>query len=171
MIGNTLSHLEVKEGKEDYDMVVSPAFSSDGSKVAYIGVKGELQYQQRIVIDGREGSVYNEVSPPVFSPDNSKIAYAAKKEGRWFIVVNGKEGAACDSVSNIVFSPDGRHIAYIAERQGKHFLVISNREMSKHKESPPYERLWQPVFSPDGESVLYGAQSRKEIWWKVESVK
>lgn len=130
-----------------------------------------------------KAKTYEWIGSVAFSPDGLWFAYAAGKEGKQFVVVSNfagagekvgidsyREGAAYDWVSSILFSPDGSHVAYIAERQGKYFLVISNREMSKHKEGPPYERLWQIMFSPDGKFVLYGAQSGKEIWWKVEKV-
>ena len=157
-----------------------PVFSPDSRKIFYILQDYEKRKSISFVSDTRTGEVkksrtYDSIGGVIFSPDGLWFAYAAGKEGKQFVVVSDfagaeKEGIAYDSVGQIAFSLDAKHIAYIAGKQGKRFLVISNREMSKHKEGPPYERLWEPRFSPDGKFVLYGAQSGKEIWWKVEGV-
>jgi len=45
-----------------------------------------------VVIDGKEGKVYDGVSITTFSPDSRHLAYAAQSQGTWVIVVDGEEG-------------------------------------------------------------------------------
>lgn len=75
---------KVKEGAA-YDMVVTPVFSPDGSKIVYRARKGTQEKAERFIViadkDGtvlKEGPICDEVWPPVFSADGKAAAYGAR---------------------------------------------------------------------------------------------
>ncbi len=150
-------------------VIYPPAISPDGSKIAYVAADGTRPF---VVIDGKKGQMYDDISPVVFSPDGAGVAFAAMRGADSFMVVNGKEGPAFEKVLLPVFSPDGSHIAYRAKKDNQRFVVTMDAEGKKVKQHPPYEAVWEPVFSPDGKYVAYGVGTLpvKELWWKVEPV-
>jgi hypothetical protein len=48
-----------------------------------------------------------------------------------------------------VFSPDGRHLAAAVQRQGVYTVAVDDRVWARGCEA-----AWDPVFSPDGGSLL-----------------
>jgi Tol biopolymer transport system component len=75
----------VKEGPA-YDMVVTPVFSPDGSRIAYRARKGTMEKGRRFIVIAdaetgkviNEGSVGDEIWPPVWSADGKTAGYGAR---------------------------------------------------------------------------------------------
>jgi hypothetical protein len=59
----------------------------------------------------------------------------------------------------------GALIAKWRFRKGPEFIVVGD------KVGPPFDSVTQPVFSPDGSKVAFGAMQGKELWWKVMEVR
>jgi len=71
-------------------------FSPDGRQFAYIVEEGEKEF---IVLNNKEGKMYDWVGWPTFSPDSKQLAYIVKqgaKLGTMFVVLNDKEGKRYD---------------------------------------------------------------------------
>lgn len=106
------------------DILFPPVFSPDGTKVA---VGATRQGKGLIILDGKDGQLYDAVSRPVFSPDGSRMLYRAGKEGKWVTILADEEGRLIreylfDGVINPpVFSPDGKSII-LGIRKGRELL-------------------------------------------------
>src|SRR5437763_1341305 len=69
----------------------SLTYSPDGLRHAYtVGDGGKM----RVVVDGAEGSEYQDAGRPVFSPDSRRTAYAAVRQDKPVVVVDNAEVAA-----------------------------------------------------------------------------
>ena len=101
-----------------------PAFSPDGSRVAYgceLVKRGALASDWTAIKwyvacgSDRLGLEFDNAGSPVFSPDGRHIAFKAERAGRVGISVDGKEPLGSWSfVSAPAFSPDGAHMAFAA---------------------------------------------------------
>lgn len=108
------------------------AFSPNSKRVAY---RADKDHMQLVVVDGKEGKLFNKVDLPHFSPDSKKVAYTATlSEGykNMVMVLNGAEGKLYDFIGGPIFSPDSKRIAYSASNNGKFFVVIDKEEGRKY---------------------------------------
>ena len=55
-------------------------------------IEPSLSGKRFVVLDGDEGTEYDNSGNPVFSPDSQHVAYRAMGGDRWFVVVDGFEG-------------------------------------------------------------------------------
>lgn len=123
-------HLQLLYYYLDYPSFFPIVFSPDSEKIAYIAKKED---KWMIVINSKEGKLYDIISPPIFSPDGQKIAYVVG-EGkemieRMLVVVNDKEGKAYDMISgNLQFSPDGKYLAFGAALGNELWWVVEKVE-------------------------------------------
>lgn len=112
---------------DDYTLALSP----DGRRVAYGVIINE---KWRMVIDGREGAIYDSVGPAVFSPDSRHIAFEAKIGERWHIVVDDKMSPGCIAYfDKPAFSGDSAKVLYIENPDGarKMRVVVADLEFRK----------------------------------------
>lgn len=101
--------------KERYDEAADLVYGKDSSMHAYAARKGNNWF---IVVNGREGPVFDRVVSPLFSPDGTLLAYRARKDGKRFVVVADAAGnvlrhhPAYEQVFPPVFTADGKSVAY-----------------------------------------------------------
>jgi Tol biopolymer transport system component len=101
--------------RKGYDGISGITFSKDGKQHAYVASKGKSDC---VVVNDKEGSLFDKIVAPVFSPDGSKLAYRARKDGKRFVVVADSQGKTLrqhpsyEQVFQPVFSPDGKSLAY-----------------------------------------------------------
>jgi Tol biopolymer transport system component len=106
-----------------------PVFSPDGAKIA---IGATRKGKSLIILDGKEGQLYDAVSPPVFSPDGTRLLYQAAKEGKWTaILADGEARLIREYLFEGViwppkFSRDGKSIMY-GSRRGKSIMYGSRR--------------------------------------------
>jgi len=101
-------------------------FSDDRAHYAYIySVKGG---GERVIYNGVEGDVYDDIDNLLLSRDGKHFAYTAKIHGKGMLVRDGVEGAPFDEVAGATFTADGNHIFYIA-KAGSRFGVVKDEEM------------------------------------------
>jgi hypothetical protein len=154
----------VVNGKQEltYGSITGLQFSPHGSHVAYVGVKGSLQYP---VVDGRELGEENGVSNFRFSEDGSRYAFEAYKNGRFSVVVDGKESGPYSDLTkgSLIFSPDSKHYAFAAcTNIMKCEVVIDGRSTPVASVGQFVTRTtnihFSPIlFSPDSNHVVYAA--------------
>jgi hypothetical protein len=103
-----------KPGKEYGGGIVGPIqLKPDTEEPIYIASTGP---QKRfLVVGGREGRTYDNVSSPRVSDDGRIIAYVADRGRQRFVVINDREFGpydGCAVASPLVMDPDGRRVAY-----------------------------------------------------------
>ena len=172
----TLAYVELRKEKsvlvsggrksEPFDSISQFIFSPDGSRLAFIGYQGEMEY---VVVDGRKvgklpGGGFEVFA---FSPDGKRTAFLQPldfaKSPKDCLVVDGRQGKAFDAISlGPVFSPDGKAVAIGVQEKGTCLVVVGE------KRSEGFDRIEAPlIFSPDGKKVAFGARKGLELWWKV----
>ena len=158
--GRHLAVVDGVSGKEyPFPGVGKIVFSPDGRRVAY-WAKAEGQGFM-MVLDGKEGQIYEEMQDPIFSPDGNHVAYVAADGKSKFVVLDGKDGTRYGDIWGLTFSIDGR-LAYVAKdsREGEdvRLVVVDGQEERAYG----YDWYGQgirsgPVFSPGGGHVVYVA--------------
>lgn len=98
-----------------YKEVGDVVYSNDGKNHAYVAIRNE---QFLIVVNGKEGPVYDRVISPLFSPDSKYLIYRARKDNKRFVVVADTTGKVIkelpryERVFETTFTPDGGSVAY-----------------------------------------------------------
>ena len=132
------------------DPEFAACFSSDGSRFAYVGERGNLLEgtdRYVVVTDGKQSPEYDRVlfSGPLFSPDSRHLAYMAVSSGTVQVVLDGKViyeygGGDVESLYEIcmtapmahmsmpmAFSSDSRHFAFFDMSPGRQAVVLDGK--------------------------------------------
>ena len=125
-----LTNLEELEGQAH-----SPAWSPDGTKIAYIGRVSTLPWRLRIInADGTGDQVVTpegfDVTPPDWAPDGSRVVFKG-----WPVV--GEPGRF------FTIKPDGSHLTPLPNT-------------ADDPDSSPMIQHYGPHFSPDGTRIVFG---------------
>jgi Tol biopolymer transport system component len=153
----------------------SPAFSPDGSQVAFAwdGGKsdGNGRFDLYVKVIGSEGVEQLTHHPatwivPAWSPDGRNIAFARAEDGGapGIFMVSARGGAErkladatfcpLPQTISLSWSPDGSQLIY-AGMDGMHFLNPGNGE-TRSLTVPQQCNLWfSPTFSPDGQWIAF----------------
>ncbi|MEP6920353.1 MAG: hypothetical protein ABI967_04445 [bacterium] len=128
----------------------SYGFSPDGRHVAYIAWNS--RDKQYVVVDNKNGKIYEDVGKPVFSPDSKHVVHAAWRAGKMIVVTDGAESEAFDEVNDYFqFSPDGKRMYYFAKRGNQQFLVVDGVATA-------YDDISDVKFSPDSKRLFVKAR-------------
>ena len=151
---------KLKKLTRSYGIDVSPAFSPDGKKIAFVSDRGGSPQIYIMNSDGKgrpkrltfEGN-YN--TSPAWSPDGRSIVYVGKTNGKNQIFVVKSDGTDLRQLTNVgsnegpSFSPDGYFIAFDSDREGTRgiYIMRSNGETQK-RITPKYVKAVSPEWSP-----------------------
>ena len=152
------------------DIVGEPEVRTDGKAVGvFMATGNSMKLIQIIGGDSKGESSYDLLESLTFSADSRLHAYSAQKGTMWCVVVNGKEGPTFDRVVGPLFSPDSKYVAYRVRKDGQLFVVVADAKDGRIiKQYPPYEKVFQPVFTATGKAIGYGIKDGNKLVWKVE---
>ncbi len=70
-----------------------------------------------VVVDGKKGQQYQNVSNVAFSPDSSLCAYTANLNGKTFVVVDDDESDGYLTAQSVIFGGGGKRTAYLGQSE------------------------------------------------------
>lgn len=148
--------------------VVTPRFSPDGSRLAYVSYQGRRArvWVLDLATGGRRLLVPGlaQTSAPRFSPDGRRIAYALSANGNTDIWIANADGSgeprqlttAPGIDTSPSFSPDGSRIVFESDRGGSQQLYVMNADGSNQRRiSFGGGAYGSPVWSPNGNQIAF----------------
>ncbi|HEX3000661.1 MAG TPA: hypothetical protein VHR86_10570 [Armatimonadota bacterium] len=142
-------------------------FSPDGRRLAYTARRGE---KWRVLVDGKEGPEWDEVTAPFFSGDSKHLCYRGEAGGKWYVQIDEKRYGPYEARDESpVYSTTltTRSVAYdnapATFSANGHFGICAfrgkNREMAviDGKEGPEYNEVHGITLSADGRRCAYVA--------------
>ena len=161
------TRLTSNEGWTDY-----PAISPDGRILAYASDRsgeGHLDIWIQQIPGGPPVRLTRNTSDevaPAFSADGSRIAFQSNRgEGGIYVIptLGGEERLLVERGFSPRFSPDGKWIAYgISEASGSQIYVAPAAGGSPLRVAADFYLARDPVWSADGETVLFWGQRERE---------
>jgi Tol biopolymer transport system component len=170
----------------DSGLTTMPAISADGRLIAFASDRagrGDLDIWVQLA-DGAPIRVTNgpeDELTPHFSPDGNQIVYRSEAEGGGVYVVptlGGEPRLIAPEGRGPRFSPDGSRIAYwignfragSIAASATYLVPLGGGEPTRLL--PDFETARDPVWSPDGRSLLIAAVPRRgggiePRWWRV----
>ena len=139
----------IREGKE-YDSIDGLSFSADGQSVVHLAKSGGARF---VVVNGKEAILPDGgiVAPPIGRPDGksaSVIMSSGKGVYLYPVFADAPEPKSFfPAISNVVYSTDNKRCAFISNKS-----VVINGILGE-----VYDKVADPMFSPDGSFVVYRA--------------
>ncbi len=157
------------------DFTLMPAFSPDGTRVAYLSNRGQDYAITSLYVADRAGGKPRRVgrasSRPAWTPDGRTLVFGrhvrASRYGArvsdlfaWD-VETGRERRLTHRAraSDPAVSPDGKSVVCVINGDGTHRLAVVPLEGGTPRvifEPKPGTQLYLPRFSPDGSRILVG---------------
>lgn len=165
--GTGMIQLTDEEGDD-----TNPAWSPDGSRIAFVSDRGR---RTGIFIINSDGTGLRRITSdaswdqgPVWSPDGSELAFTSFRNGQHDIFVIHHSGAGRRQITNdalkeesLAWSPDGSKIVYRAYLDVRtsgnptHIYTVNTDGSNLHQLSDIQSREFKPTWSPDGSQIAF----------------
>ncbi len=149
-----------------------PAWTPDGSKVAFVSDRADLQALQIYVMNA-DGTDQRPLMPfnasldwsPAWSPDGAKLVFQTNRgeNANFEIYVANADGSGLTNLTNNLandsrpsWSPVGRQIVFVSDRTGIRQLYLMNADGSNQRQLSASDGEDDfPKWSPDGKEILF----------------
>ena len=147
--------------------IISPAWSPDGSKIAYVSFETEkpVVYVQTLATGKREpvANFKGNNSAPAWAPDGQQLAVVLSRDGISQIYTINADGSGLRRImrsplidTEPTFSPDGSSLVFTSDRGGNpqiYEVPVNGGEARRITYNGSYNI--SPEVSPDGNNLIY----------------
>lgn len=114
--------------RPNYPVIDFITISPDGKRIAYvIPENGKV----RLVLDSKQGELFDVVNSPVFTLDSRHIVYKARRGEKWHLVIDGKVGGERYLIDgDPLMTPDGSGMIVLEKKTEKSPFAITLFDMS-----------------------------------------
>jgi hypothetical protein len=161
---------------DDGYMTISPAFSPDGTRIAFLSNKGSDFSATSLYLTDREAKKPEQIeggvsSRAVFSPDGKRLAYAkhqradaygARLSDLFVYDIEKKKETRVSHKARAAepqWTPDGAQLLCVTNADGTHRLARMNLDGTGAQTLYGGEggvQIYAPQYSPDGSRILFG---------------
>ena len=164
------------------DGVDSPAWSPDGTKLAFVADPECRIDADRsrpgpffLFINGKKGAKWRSVFQLTWSPNSeSVLAVAEAEKGGYCLLLDGKQLAKGARYDAPAFSPDGARVAYACELVKKGAIASDWTAIKWYvacgdlRLGLDFDGAGSPVFSPDGKRIAFKAERSAKVGISID---
>jgi TolB protein len=147
---------------------IFPAFSPDGSKIAFVSTRTGSQQIFVMNADGTNQTQLTNVAEnvyPSWSPDGTKILFASNRTGNDDLFVMNADGSNVKRLTTDpglddagVWSPDGKQIAYMNAKAGCDIVIMKADGSAKKPVVNGLDDCETPSWSSSGNKLAFVSQ-------------